>query len=53
MRVGFAQFPEFRRIYLVTLFLKHDADNLTAADCKAVKSVLADIADALRKGRNR
>ncbi|MGD0390741.1 MAG: hypothetical protein ABSC42_17490 [Tepidisphaeraceae bacterium] len=52
MRVGFAQFPEFGRIYLVTMFLKKDAENLSAADRRAIRSALADLADALRKGRN-
>ena len=52
MRVGFVQFPEFRRIYLVTMFLKKNADNLTAADCRAIRSVIADLADALRKGHS-
>jgi hypothetical protein len=52
MRVGFAQFPEFGRIYLVTMFLKKDAENLSAADCRAIKSLLAGLADALRKGQN-
>ena len=52
MRVGFIQFPEFGRIYLVTLFLKKDADNLTAADRRAIKSMLAELADAIRKGNN-
>ena len=51
MRVGFAQFPEFRRIYLVTLFLKKDAGNLSAADCKAIKTRLTELADVIRKGR--
>lgn len=52
MRIGYAQFPEFGRIYLVTMFLKADADNLSAADRQNIKSVLADIAMALRKGHN-
>lgn len=52
MRVGFVQFPEFARIYLVTLFLKKDAENLNAADCRAIRSLIANISDALRKGRN-
>ena len=52
MRVGFAQFPECRRIYLVTLFLKKDADNLSAADRHAIKSLLSDLAEAIRKGQN-
>jgi hypothetical protein len=52
MRVGFAQFPEFRRIYLVTLFLKKNAENLSAADCKAIRAALGDLGEALRKGRN-
>jgi hypothetical protein len=52
MRVGFAQFPEVRRVYLVTLFLKKDEDNLSAADRKAIKNMLTDLAEALRKGLN-
>jgi hypothetical protein len=52
MRVAYAQFPEYRRIYLVTIFLKKDAENLSAADCRAIKAALAELADALRKGRN-
>ena len=52
MRVGFVQFPEFGRIYLVTLFLKKDADNLSAADRRAISSMLADLAEAIRKGQN-
>jgi hypothetical protein len=52
MRVGFAQFPDFGRVYLVTMFLKKDTENLSAADRQAIRSALADLADALRKGRN-
>ncbi|MFI5382076.1 MAG: addiction module toxin RelE [Tepidisphaerales bacterium] len=52
MRVGFVQFPEFGRIYLVTLFLKKDTDNLSAADRQAIRSMLVALADAIRKGRN-
>ena len=52
LRVGYVQFPEFARIYLVTMFLKKDADNLSSADRRAIRSVIADIAEALRKGRN-
>jgi hypothetical protein len=52
MRVGFAQFPEFGRIYLVTLFLKKDSENLSAGDRKAIEAALDDLAMALRKGQN-
>ncbi len=52
MRVGFAQFPQFGRIYLVTLFLKKDAENLSAADRKAIKAALEGLEEALKKGRN-
>lgn len=51
MRVGFAQFPEFGRIYLVTLFLKKDSENLNDADRQAIKTALTHLAEALRKGR--
>lgn len=53
MRVGYPQFPEQSRIYLVTLFLKKDAENLSAADRNAIRSALTDLAAALRKGANR
>jgi hypothetical protein len=52
MRVGFAQFPECGQIYLVSMFLKKDADNLTAGDCRNIRLILADLADSLRKGKN-
>jgi len=51
IRVGFAQFPEFRRIYLVTMFWKKDVENLSAADCRAIKSMLKMLADVLAKGK--
>jgi hypothetical protein len=52
MRVGYVQFPEFSRIYLVTMFLKKNADNLSAADCKAIKLMLTGLATAIRNGQN-
>ena len=52
MRVGFVQFPEFSRIYLVTLFLKKNVGNLSAADCKAIKTMLTQLSDALWEGKN-
>ena len=52
MRIGYAQFPQHRRIYLVTMFLKKDAENLTAADRHAIRAALTSLADALAKGRS-
>jgi hypothetical protein len=52
MRVAYAQFPEYRRIYLVTLFLKSNQENLTAADRHEIKAILDRIAAALSKGEN-
>ena len=52
MRVAYAQFPEASRIYLVTLFLKKDAENLSDADRHAIKSLLSALAEAIEKGRN-
>jgi putative transcriptional regulator len=52
MRIGYAQYPEFGRIYLVTLFLKKNTDNLSVADRQDIQSVLADITKALWKGQN-
>ena len=53
MRVAFAQFHEFARIYFVTSFLKEDAENLSAADRQATRKLLGDLTDELRKGRNK
>jgi len=50
MRVGYAQFPAHGRIYLVTLFLKKDEDNLSNAARNAIKSLLDRITAALAKG---
>ena len=52
MRVGYAQFPEASRIYLVTLFLKKDAENLSDADRHAIQSLLSALGEAIEKGRN-
>ena len=52
MRVGFAQFPELRRIYLVTMFSKNQTDNLIAADQRAIRVALDALGEALRKGLN-
>jgi hypothetical protein len=52
MRIGFVQFPKYHRIYLVTMFLKKDADNLNRTDCESVKRTLARLEEALRKGQN-
>lgn len=50
MRVGFAQFPDYELILLVTLFLKKDEENFDAATCNVVKAVLHRIEDRLRSG---
>jgi hypothetical protein len=50
MRVGYAQFPDFELIVLVTLFLKKDEDNLEAAKCSGIKSLLTRITEILHSG---
>jgi hypothetical protein len=40
------------RIYLVTLFLKKDEENLSAAECAKIRTLLTALAETLRKGRN-
>ena len=50
MRVGYAQFPDYDLILLVTLFLKKYEDNLDAATCGGIKSVLSRIEKDLRSG---
>ena len=52
MRIGYAQFPDVARIYLVTLFLKKDEENLSAAECAKIRTLLTALAEMLRKGRN-
>lgn len=52
MRVGYAVFPDYGRIYLVTMFPKNVQENLTPAERNAVKALLGRIGDALRKGEN-
>jgi len=34
------------------MFLKQDADNLSAADRQAIRWALSELADALRKGHD-
>jgi hypothetical protein len=53
MRVGYVQFPEYRRIYLVTLFLKKNTGNLSTADRRAIKLSLSHLAEQIRKGQER
>jgi hypothetical protein len=50
MRVGYAQFPDYELILLVTLFLKKNEDNLDAATCGRIKSILSRIEKDLRVG---
>jgi hypothetical protein len=50
MRVGYAQFPEHHLILLVTLFLKKDEENLDAAVCANIKSVLHRVSQTLQSG---
>ncbi len=50
MRIGFAQFPDYDLILLVTLFLKKDEENLDAATCNGIKAVLGRIEERLRTG---
>ena len=50
MRVGYAQFPEYNLILLVTLFLKKNEDNLDAATRNGVKAALNRIAGILDAG---
>ena len=50
MRVGYAQFPEHGRIYLVTLFLKKDQESLSDNTRNTIKVLLDRIAAALAKG---
>jgi hypothetical protein len=51
MRVGYAQFPEHRRVYLITLFLKSDQENLSAAARNLIRSTLEELAAELSKSK--
>jgi hypothetical protein len=48
IRVGFAFFPVVSRIYLVTVFRKNEKGNLSQAEKKGIKELLARLARALR-----
>lgn len=50
MRIGYAQFPQYRLILLVTLFLKKDEENLDAATCAGIKALLHRVSHALQTG---
>jgi hypothetical protein len=50
MRIGYAQFPEFSAIFLITLFLKKDEANLSRRDQKTIKAWIEQIAEGLKKG---
>jgi hypothetical protein len=52
LRICYAVFRQFSRIYLVTFFAKNDSDNLTAAERASAKSVLETIGGLLRGGQD-
>lgn len=51
LRVCFAVFRQYSRIYLVTFFSKNEADNLSAAERASAKSMLETVGSLLRQGR--
>lgn len=51
LRVCYAVFRQFSRIYLVTFFAKNEADNLNAGERAAAKAVLEVIGGLLRQGQ--
>jgi hypothetical protein len=51
MRIGYAQFPDFRVILLMILFLKKDEDNLSNAMRNQLKAYLSEFADNLKAGK--
>ena len=51
MRIGYAQFPEFETLFLITMFLKKDDANLSRGDRHTIKAWIKQIADDLKKGR--
>lgn len=50
MRIGYAQFPEFATIFLITMFLKKDDANLSRGDQKVIKSWIEQIGRDLKRG---
>lgn len=50
MRVCYAVFSEYARIYLVTLFSKNEKANLSPAERTTIKALLGRIGRALREG---
>jgi hypothetical protein len=51
LRIAYAQFPERRRIYLITMFSKNDEKNITAADRNAIRMTIRTLTAELRSGR--
>ncbi|HET6249144.1 MAG TPA: hypothetical protein VFE47_15730 [Tepidisphaeraceae bacterium] len=51
MRVGYAQFPDYGLILLVTLFMKKDDANLSRRDQNVVAAFLAEFADELKRAK--
>lgn len=50
MRVCYTVYPEYGRVYLVTLFAKNAQANLAAAERNAIRGILDRIGRALRRG---
>jgi len=50
LRVGYAQFPDYKLILLVTLFLKKNEENLDAATRNGIKSLLNRVGKILNSG---
>jgi hypothetical protein len=49
MRVGYAHFRVIDTVYLVVIFAKNDAANLTAAERNQIKAMLGRIRKSLEK----
>jgi hypothetical protein len=49
-RVCYAHFPQYRRIYLVTVFKKNEKANLSRIESNVIRSLLKAISDRLAKG---
>jgi hypothetical protein len=53
LRVCYASYPAYGLIFLVTLFAKNEAGNLTPAERKVVKALLERITASLREETSR
>ena len=49
-RIGYAYYPAYGTVLLITVWGKNEKDDLTRADCKAIAALIKEIQDILDSG---